>query len=464
MPLVYTPTVGAACQAWSDIYTGVPRGIYLSLKDKGNVGAILASWPQREQVKAIVFTDGERILGLGDLGANGMGIPIGKLALYTACAGVNPGSCLPVHLDAGTNNKKLLEDPFYVGLRQARSREQDYDDLVEEFVVGAQAAFGQNVLLQFEDFGNTNAFRLLEKYQPRCCTFNDDIQGTASVVLAGIFASTRLSGRALKDETFLFLGAGEAGVGIADLIALSITKETGASMEEARSRIWLVDSKGLITSARPDKLAHHKLPYAHAPPAPIEGDFGGDKLHEATAQLKPTMLIGVSAVPQSFTQPCIETMCQNCPAFPVVMALSNPTSQAECTASQAYEWSKGACIFASGSPFDPVTLPDGTTKVPGQGNNAYIFPAIGLAAVSVQAMHITDDDMYVAAKSLSELVTEERLAVGCMYPPLSEIRSVSAHVAAAVCENMYARGHASVAPKPADLKAFCVANMYDPLA
>ena len=389
---MYTPTVGAACLAWSDLYTSAPRGIYLSLKDKGRVGEILASWPQRELIKAIVFTDGERILGLGDLGANGMGIPVGKLALYTACAGVDPAGCLPVHLDAGTNNAKLLADPFYVGLRQERDGGQAYDDLVEEFIVGAQAAFGENVLLQFEDFGNKNAFRLLERYQPRCCTFNDDIQGTASVALAGLVASGRLSGRKLQDEVFVFLGAGEAGVGIADLVALAISKETGVAVEEARKKIFLLDSRGLVTSAREDKLAHHKLPYAHAPPPPAVGDFGSDKLLAAVEAVKPTCLIGVSAVPQSFSEKTIQALCRHTPNSPVVMALSNPTSQAECTAEQAYAYSKGACIFASGSPFDPVALPDGSMRVPGQGNNAYIFPGVGLGAIFSQASRV---DVYV---------------------------------------------------------------------
>ena len=381
MPLVYTPTVGAACLAWSDLYAAAPRGLYLSLEDKGRIRGILEAWPGRDKVKAIVFTDGERILGLGDLGANGMGIPVGKLALYTACAGVAPEACLPVSIDAGTNNEALRADPAYVGLRRPRERGPAYDELVEEFVVAAQAAFGPDVLLQFEDFGNANAFRLLERYQPRACTFNDDIQGTASVVLAGLIASGRLSGRALAEETFLFLGAGEAGVGIADLIALAVSKESGCSLAEARAHIWLVDSKGLVT-ADCAKLAHHKRPYAHAapagmgPPAPKER---GGVLLTAVEALKPTCLIGVSAVPNTFTKEVVEAVVRHTAHCPVVMALSNPTSQAECTAEQAYTWSGGRCLFASGSPFDAVTLPDGRSFTPGQVWTPRAHPGRGAA-------------------------------------------------------------------------------------
>lgn len=469
MPYVYTPTVGAACQAWSELYLGAPRGLYLSINDKGRITEILQRYAaEHGPVKAIVVTDGERILGLGDLGANGMGIPIGKLALYTACAGVDPAGCLPVHIDVGTNNDKLLQDKFYVGLRQERLRGPEYDALIDEFVQGCKSVFGPQVLVQFEDFGNTNAFRLLEHYQDKACCFNDDIQGTASVCLAGILASTRISGRELAENNFLFLGAGEAGVGIAELIAMAICKETGKSVEEARQQIWLIDSKGLVHQGRlaDPRLADHKKPFAHALPEGVAEFSGTDKeemLLDAIRSIRPSGLIGVSAQPKAFTQ----RVCQAVSSLhqkPLIFALSNPTSKAECSAEEAYTFTAGNCIFASGSPFDPVTLSDGQHFVPGQGNNAYVFPGIGLAAIACGAKHITDSDMYTAAQELARLVPQSRIDVGCVYPSLDDIRDVSARIAAAVCADVYDRGDATVLPRPADLLEHCKAQMYNPLA
>eukprot|EP00615_Pteridomonas_danica_P004383 CAMPEP_0114335658 /NCGR_PEP_ID=MMETSP0101-20121206/5188_1 /TAXON_ID=38822 ORGANISM="Pteridomonas danica, Strain PT" /NCGR_SAMPLE_ID=MMETSP0101 /ASSEMBLY_ACC=CAM_ASM_000211 /LENGTH=467 /DNA_ID=CAMNT_0001467323 /DNA_START=263 /DNA_END=1666 /DNA_ORIENTATION=- len=461
MPIVYTPTVGQACQHWSEIYTGIPRGIYISSEDKGQITRILEQWPQKDKVKAIVFTDGERILGLGDLGVNGMGIPIGKLALYTACAGISPDACLPIHIDVGTNNEKYLSDPFYIGLKQKRDRSLQYDELIDEFINSAKHVFGERVLLQFEDFGNSNAFRLLEKYSKKALCFNDDIQGTASVVLAGLFASSRISGRELKDETFLFLGAGEAGVGIAELLSSAISMESGCSLQEARKHIHLVDSEGLITKSSRGgedmtKLAKHKQPYAH------DIYKSAKDLTEAVDVIKPSVLIGVSAQSGAFNKKVLNKLSEHTPLAPVVFALSNPTSKAECTAAQAYEWTHGNCIFASGSPFDPVELHDCSIRIPGQGNNAYVFPALALAAISVQAKHLTDSDMYVAARALSELVSEERLASGCVYPSLDEIREVSAVVATAVGHNIIKRGDSALPMVPADLKKYIQSTMYDP--
>ena len=333
--------------------------MYFSLEDLGNIRKLLDNWPAKH-VTTIVVTDGERILGLGDLGVNGMGIPIGKLALYTACAGIYPAHVLPVHLDAGTNTEEHLFDPFYLGLKQKRERGPRYDQLVNEFFTACQRKFGDNVLIQFEDFGNTNAFRLLHEWQDRACTFNDDIQGTASVALAGLLASSKLTGLSLSEHTFVFAGAGEAGTGIADLIAFAVSVESNIPIEEARKKIYLVDSKGLVTHARLDGLQHHKLKYAHS----VEREC--PSLMEAIDLIHPTGLIGVSAIPNMFNQEVCEKMAALNPR-PIIFALSNPTSKAECTAQEAYEWTNGTVVFSSGSPFPPVTLADGRTFFPGQG-------------------------------------------------------------------------------------------------
>ena len=440
MPFVYTPTVGQACQEWDKITRYTPRGLYVSLKDAGHVRQMLDNWPQND-IKVIVVTDGERILGLGDLGANGMGIPVGKLALYTACAGINPSQCLPVHIDVGTNRPELRNSPTYQGLKQERDRSPAYDALIKEFFDACQDKYGREVLIQFEDFGNSNAFRLLEDFQSRATCFNDDIQGTASVVLAGLISSLPLAKKSgVGDHTYLFNGAGEAGVGIANLVASAIQKETGCTEKEARKKIWLFDSQGLVSSSRTDKLAHHKVPYAHvlsssSSSSSIPGNGSGDLLLDAVKLIKPTALIGVSAQGGSFTQQICEEMAALNDA-PLIFALSNPTSKAECTAEQAYKFTNGRAVFASGSPFDPVTLSDGRHFVPGQGNNAYIFPGVGLGALVAGAKTITDEDLYVAAVQLAKLVSPDRLEKGCAYPPLSEIREVSLKIAAAVAQNI----------------------------
>jgi malate dehydrogenase (oxaloacetate-decarboxylating)(NADP+) len=403
--------------------------MYFSLRDAGHIRQILNNWPTNE-VETIVVTDGERILGLGDLGVNGMGIPIGKLALYTACAGIHPAYVLPVHLDVGTNNQNLLEDPYYLGLKQQRERGPAYDALVAEFFEACMHKFGSNVLIQFEDFGNLNAFRLLDHWKDKACCFNDDIQGTASVALAGLLASERITGKRLKDHTFLFSGAGEAGTGIADLIAYAIEQQSGngCTLEEARNKIFMVDSRGLVTRSRFDQLQHHKKLYAH--------DVGSEAKDFSAAMeiVQPSVIIGVSAQSGAFDQKICEKMAV-LNETPIIFALSNPTSKAECTAEQAYTWTNGTCLFSSGSPFDPVTLPDGRTFVPGQGNNAYIFPGIGLGRLASRTTRITTHDMYVAAVALSRYVAAEQLEQGCLYPPLSDIRNVSCAIAVEVAKN-----------------------------
>jgi malate dehydrogenase (oxaloacetate-decarboxylating)(NADP+) len=447
MPIVYTPTVGLACQRYTHIFQR-PHGIFVSAADRGRVAEVLANWPRRD-VAIIVVSDGERILGLGDLGANGMGIPVGKLSLYTACAGVLPSACLPVLLDVGTNNSELLDDPLYIGLHQSRVRGEEYDALVEEFVVAASKLF-PGVVIQFEDFATDNAFRLLRKYRDRIPTFNDDIQGTAAVVLAGLLSALRITGGALGDQTLLFQGAGEAATGIADL-AVEAMVAKGMDAAQARGRCWLFDSRGLVVKQRTD-LAAHKQPYAHDH-APV------GSLLDAVKALRPTTIIGVAAVGGAFTEDVVRTMAA-LNKRPIVFALSNPTSKSECTATQAYRWSDGRALFACGSPFDPVTL-DGRSYVPRQGNNSYIFPGVGLGVIVSGASRVTDEMFMAAAHTLAEQVGEDDLQQGSLYPPLKNIRDVSAHIAAAVAAVAYRRELAR-GPKPADLLASAMSQMYEP--
>ena len=445
-PLVYTPTVGLACQKFGHVFQR-PRGLFITANDRGRVAQVLCNWPYTAGI--IVVTDGERILGLGDLGANGMGIPVGKLSLYTACAGIRPELCLPVMLDVGTNNGELLNDPYYVGLRQRRITGAAYDDLVEEFITAAREVF-PGVLIQFEDFANHNAFRLLHKYRDRISTFNDDIQGTAAVALAGILSALRVTGQELTEQKILFLGAGEAATGIADLVASAMVTQ-GLSPAAAGERCWLVDSRGLVVKSRTD-LAEHKKTYAHDHP-PI-GDF-----LTTIRTLKPTAIIGVAAVGGAFNQSVLEAMAE-INERPIVFALSNPTSQAECTAAEAYRWTGGRALFACGSPFDPVIY-NGRTYVPRQGNNSYIFPGVGLGAIVSGARKITDDMFMTAAHTLAHLVSEADLEQGSLYPALPRIREVSGHIGTAVANIAY-KNNLAAKPMPEDLFAEVQSQMYDP--
>ena len=431
MPIIYTPTVGLACQQFGHIFQR-PRGLFVSIEDLGRVESVLRNWPHRD-VAMIVVTDGERILGLGDQGADGMGIPVGKLSLYTACAGVHPRQCLPVVLDVGTNNAALLEDPLYIGLPQHRVRGEAYDALLDEFIAATQVVF-PGVVVQFEDFANQNAFRLLQKWRDRICTFNDDIQGTAAVALAGIVSALRISGGRLGEQRLLFLGAGEAATGIADLAVTAMVAE-GLTPAAARARCWLFDSRGLVHDGRSD-LVEHKRPYAH-PHAPVT------VFADAVRALRPTAIIGVAASAGAFTEEVVREMSA-INERPIVFALSNPTSKAECTAEQAYRWSGGQALFASGSPFGPVTL-DGRRFVPRQGNNSYIFPGVGLGAITTRARRVTDEMFMAAVRALCAQVTPEDLAQGSLFPPLAQVREVSAHIAAAVAQVVFDQGLAGVA-------------------
>ncbi|XP_047340986.1 NADP-dependent malic enzyme, chloroplastic-like [Impatiens glandulifera] len=451
LPVVYTPTVGKACQKYGSIFRR-PQGLFISLNEKGKVLEVLKNWPQRK-IQVIVVTDGERILGLGDLGCQGMGIPVGKLSLYTALGGIRPSACLPVTIDVGTNNEKLLNDEFYIGLRRRRATGQEYAELLQEFMTAVKQNYGEKVLIQFEDFANHNAFDLLAKYGNTHLVFNDDIQGTASVVLAGLIASLKLTGGTLAEQTFLFLGAGEAGTGIAELIALEMSKQTGVPLEESRKKIWLVDSKGLIVSSRNETLQHFKKPWAHEH-EPIR------ELVDAVKIIKPTVLIGSSGAGRTFTKEVIEAM-STFNKKPIILALSNPTSQSECTAEEAYKWSQGRAIFASGSPFGPVDY-EGRVYISGQANNAYIFPGLGLGLIISGAIRVHDDMLLTASEALAELVTEENSSKGLIFPPLTQIRKISAHIASKVAAKAYELGLATRLPQPKDLMAYAESCMYSP--
>jgi malate dehydrogenase (oxaloacetate-decarboxylating)(NADP+) len=446
LPVVYTPTVGQACKRFSHIVRE-PKGFFITPEDRGDITRILENWPEKE-IHVIVVTDGQRILGLGDLGANGMGIPIGKLALYTACAGIPPDRCLPVVLDVGTNDQELLADPLYLGYPHRRIEGEAYSSLVEEFVLAVQHHY-PNALIQFEDFLTPNAFALLAAYRDRVLCFNDDIQGTAAVALAGVLASARITGRPLAESRIMFLGAGSAATGIADLMVTAMVDE-GLAREAALQHLWFVDVNGLIVRGRTDLLPHNQ-PYAHDHP-PLA-------FLDAIDAIRPHILIGATGAPGTFTRAVIERMSANNPR-PVIFALSNPTSKAECTAQQAYEWSRGAAVFCSGSPFGECRY-EGRVYRPGQGNNAYVFPGIGLGAVVSRARWIPDSLFLTAARTLASLVSDADLEAGALYPPLTEIRQVSRAIAVNVAQLAFDGGVAREA-RPPDLPAAIAAYMYDP--
>ena len=447
MPIIYTPVVGEACQKYGHIFRR-PRGLYISKNDQGNIKNILKNWPNKK-VDVIVVTDGERILGLGDLGSNGMGIPVGKLSLYTACAGIDPARCLPIMLDVGTENENLKSDPLYIGLTDGRIRGDDYDSFIDEFMEQASLAF-PDAIIQFEDFGNRNASRLLEKYKNDYRMFNDDIQGTAAVALAGLLSSQRITKKKLAEEKILFYGAGTAGIGIANLYTSALV-EKGYSEGAARKRCWFIDSKGLVTKGRKN-LSNDKIPFAH------DHDVRED-LCEIIESIRPTALIGISGQGHAFSRDVLELMAE-INDRPIVFALSNPTSVSECTAQQAYKWTKGRCLFASGSPFGPVEL-EGKTFIPGQGNNAYIFPGVGLGIVLSRSKIISDDLFLSAAHTLSSLVSDEELSNGQLYPSLSDIRSVSKTIAISIAKKVIASGLTNIA-LPKNLEKYLDSIIYNP--
>ncbi|MGD8415191.1 MAG: NAD-dependent malic enzyme [Candidatus Latescibacterota bacterium] len=447
MPIIYTPTVGEACREYAHIRRKSPA-MFLAATDRGKIRDILPNWPQ-EDVRVIVVTDGERILGLGDLGANGIGIPIGKLSLYTACAGIPPEKTLPVVLDVGTNNEELRRDPVYMGLDQERLTGEEYDSFIDEFVWAVLDVF-PNALIQFEDFGNRNAFRLLRRYRDKVCTFNDDIQGTAAVTMAGIHGALRIKNEKLIEQRILFSGAGEAGIGIAELLVEALAAR-GMEPEESKKLCWFMDSKGLVVKSRKD-LSAEKAQFA-------QEHEGAESLLDAVKRLKPSILVGVSGQPQTFTKEIIEAMAEY-NERPIIFALSNPTSKSECTAEQAYSWSEGRAIFASGSPFDPVEF-GGRRFVPGQGNNAYVFPGVGLGVVASRAIRVSNSMFLTAARSLAAQLSEDDLLLGRVYPSLKGIRKVSRKIAVEVFKEADRLGYARE-PMPDDLEEYVASLQYDP--
>lgn len=448
MPIVYTPTVGKACQEFDRIYTE-PEGLYVTIEDKGSVQEVINNWPH-DDVDMIVVTDGERILGLGDLGAGGMGIPIGKLSLYTACAGLNPARSLPVLLDVGTNNQGLLHDPLYLGLQQLRVDGEEYYAFVREFIEAAKARW-PHVIIQFEDFANRHAFALLDQWKDKTACFNDDIQGTAAVAVAGFYAAARVKGSSLSEEKFLFLGAGEAAGGIADLLVEAMMKE-GLTQEQAVDRIFLFDSHGLVTKDR-EGLTPLKQKFAH------EQEPQSTFL-DAIGEVKPTAIVGCAAQAGSFNAYVLSAMAR-INERPIIFALSNPTSRSECTAREAYTYTEGKCLFASGSPFPQVEV-NGKTFIPRQSNNSYVFPGIGLGLV-VSSPRIVPQSVFLsAAEALSKIVSEDDLENGSLFPSLTKIREVSQSIAAAVAEECFTAGVAGV-PKPKDLSEAIQAAMYKPV-
>ena len=448
LPIVYDPTIGEVCLKFGHIYRQ-PRGMYLSIERRGNVKEILQNWPQKD-IRFICVTDGGRILGLGDLGANGMGIPIGKLQLYTAAAGVPPEYLLPMYLDAGTNNQQCLSDPLYLGLRKARPATEDLFSFVDEFVEAVQEVFPK-CCIHFEDWTGVDAVHLLQRYRDKYCVYNDDVQGTAGITLAGMRNATKLKGTKLKDEKYLFLGAGSAGIGLADLLCSALVAH-GMTLEEARSRVHMFDVNGLLESTRTD-LVDFQMPYAH-PHAPTR-DFVA-----AIESIKPTTIIGVSTIGGAFTQKVVETMSR-INERPVILALSNPTEHAECTAEQAYHWSKGKAIYAAGVQFPPVHY-DGQTFFPGQANNFYIFPAIGMAIFATQANRVPDELFIEAASAVADQVPAELLKQGLLYPQQSNILEIEIQTAARVARLVFDLDLARV-DRPADMVAFIRQHVYKPV-
>src|ERR1700726_3306078 len=459
LPIVYDPTIGEACLKFGHIYRQA-RGMYLSITRRGKVKDILKNWPQKD-VRFICVTDGGRILGLGDLGANGAGIPIGKLQLYTACAGVPPQYLLPMYLDAGTNNEQYLNDPLYLGLRRTRPSTEELYAFVDEFVEAVQEVF-PNCCIHFEDWTGVDAIALLARYRNNVSCYNDDIQGTAGVVLAGLINALKITGGELKEQRVLFLGAGSAAIGLADLIVSALGQQ-GVAADTARQQIRMFDTQGLVVAGRPG-LAAHKLPYAHRlpPSKPFDHlDLASEQpqIVAAIEDFKPTALIGISTVGKLFSQEVVEAMSRH-NERPIIFALSNPVEKHECLPEQAYAWSGGKAVYAGGVQFPPVHL-DGRTYLPSQANNLYIFPAVGMAIYATNAKRVTDEMFIEAAHAVADRVTSEQLKLGILFPPQSNILEVEVQTAARVAKLVFDAGLARV-DRPANMEAFIRQHLYKP--
>ncbi|MSR28594.1 MAG: NAD-dependent malic enzyme [Phycisphaerales bacterium] len=461
MPIVYTPTVGEACQRFGHMMRR-PKGMYISTRRRGHIAKVLRNWPVKD-VRFIVVTDGERILGLGDQGVCGMGIPLGKLALYTACAGVPPEVTLPIVIDVGTNNEAFLIDPLYPGIRQRRIEGEEYLSLIDEFVDAVQATF-PDCCIQFEDFTNRNAIPLLNRYRERVCCFNDDIQGTASVAVAGLFGACRLAGTTLSQQTILFQGAGNAAVGIADLFVKELVAR-GMAFKDALDRCWFVNSRGLVCAGMP-RLPEYLTRYAHSldavsiPEGAVAGpDSPMTSLADCIEAIRPTVIVGVSAVAHAFSETVVRAMAR-LNDRPIIFPLSNPTNKSECTAEEAIKWSGGRAIVATGSPFAPLHF-GGRLFVPGQGNNVYIYPAVGMAVYASRARRVTDEMFLCAAESLARQTTDHDLSVGLIYPPVGSIFETSVQVAVDVARLIFESGLARE-EHPVDIAEFVRAKVYFP--
>lgn len=449
LPIVYDPVIGEACLKFGHIFRQ-PRGMYVSLHYKGRIKEVLQNWGE-EDIRVICVTNGGRILGLGDLGANGMGIPIGKLQLYTAAAGVPPQNLLPMLIDVGTNNDDLLSDELYLGIKQKRPSTEELYAFTDEFVEAVQEVFPK-CCIHFEDWTGVDAIHLLERYRDKVSCYNDDVQGTAGITLAGMINACKIKGTKLRDETYLFLGAGSAGIGLANLLCSALVEE-GLTLKEAQSKVHMFDLNGLLESSR-DDLFDFQRPYAHDNPK-----MGRDQFVEAIEKFKPTTIIGVSTTGGAFNQEVIEAMSR-VNARPIILALSNPTEKAECNAEQAYTWSKGKAIYAAGVQFDPVTY-EGQTFLPGQANNFYIFPAVGMAIYATQAKRITDQLFIEAARAVADQVSPDKLECGCLYPDQSDILEAETVTAIRVAKLIFREGNARV-DEPKDFEAFIRDLIYKP--